>query len=374
MNLSVVIPTLNRPNHLARCLGCLREQTPAAGEFEVIVVLDGPDPDSEILCKSFETRRRFDLRVIEAERRGNAHTKNIALHAARAAFTVFLNDDVRPVPRFLEHHLSVHRERDNHAALVLGHSPWIIHSPDRLFDRLLRETSMVFFYDRMVSPDGSPREPEGHDWGFRHAWTLNLGTPTEAARAIGGFDESLANCCFEDVEFGWRFTRAHGAPVLFAPEARAEHDHRYEPADYLKREFRLGYSAWGLALSNPDCAREVFRRDLTGDAELARCREEVDRDEPFAPGWRTWFESLAARAQDPSLPSDSDLQALYQQHLPLKRHEFRKGLLAASEGLLIDGLFPAKTPTDAHPAATITLDERTDHTLGRYPDRAAARA
>jgi glycosyltransferase involved in cell wall biosynthesis len=344
MNLSVVIPTLNRPNHLARCLGCLREQTPAAGEFEVIVVLDGPDPASETICNAFDPRARFDLRVIQAQRRGIGHTKNVALDAARASLLILLNDDVRPHPAFLEHHASAHAARNNHPAMVLGHSPWVVPpaDQDRIFDRLLRETSMVFFYDRMINPDGTAREPEGHDWGFRHAWNLNLSLPTASARAVGGFDESLANCCYEDVEFARRFTSAHGAPVLFRPEARAEHDHRYEPADYLKREFRLGYSAWGLALSNPDCAREVFRRDLTHEGELARCRDEVDRDNPQAPAWRAWFESLAARAQDPSLPTDDDLQTLYQRHLPLKRHEFRKGLLAASEGRLIDGLFPAK--------------------------------
>jgi hypothetical protein len=34
--------------------------------------------------------------------------------------------------------------------LVLGSAPFRVEKPDRLFDRLVRETSMVFFYDQMT--------------------------------------------------------------------------------------------------------------------------------------------------------------------------------------------------------------------------------
>ncbi len=360
MDFSVVIPTLNRPDHLARCLACLREQSPAGGEFEVIVVLDGPDPASAAVCASFDAKARFETRVIEAQRRGNAHTKNVGLREARGDLLVLLNDDVRPVPRFLQHHLEAHDDRSRHPAMVLGYSPWVIHRPDRLLDLLLRSTSMVFFYDRMADEHGVPREPEGHDWGFRHAWTLNLSLRTDLARELGGFDEALANCCFEDVEFAYRFTHRFDAPVLFRADAVAEHDHRYNPADYLRREFRLGYSAWGLAVSNPRCAGEIFRgRDLTSPDEVHRCREQFEQDEPNAGAWRAWFESLTLGAQEWS-QAQSDpaaaLAALYEQHLPLKRHEFRRGLLAAAEGRVVEGLFPACVPTQPDPAATIQPD------------------
>jgi len=309
----------------------------------VIVVLDGPDGESAALCAAFETRGRFALRVIEAERRGNAYTKNVGIEAARGQLTVFLNDDVRPVPRFLERHIAAHTARDGHPALVLGHSPWTVHRPDRLFDRLLRETSMVFFYDRMVDRDGVSTEPEGHDWGFRHAWTLNLSGLTECVRRVGGFDESLANCCFEDVEFGWRFTRMLGAPVLFRADAVADHDHRYGPVDYLRREFRLGYSAWGLAMSNPQCARAVFRRDLREPGEVSRCREQNGEEARLVPEWRAWFESLAGASAE-AVGGGVELGAIYERHLPLKRHEFRRGLLAAADGEIVEGLYPARLP------------------------------
>lgn len=214
---------------------------------------------------------------------------------------------------------------------------------------------MIFFYDRMIGPDGAPTRPHHHDWGWRHAWNLNLSLRADLARAVGGFDAAIANCCYEDVEFAWRFTRRFAAPVLFRPDAVAEHDHPYTPADYLRREFRLGYSAWGFAHANPACAAEVFRRDMTSSDAVAEARAALEADEPRARSWRAWFESLH---EQPALPG-VDLSDLYREHLPLKRFEFRRGLLAAAEGEVIEGLFPATArpaaatiPSDAHFSGT----------------------
>ncbi|MFM9956980.1 MAG: glycosyltransferase family 2 protein [Phycisphaerales bacterium] len=361
LHLSVLIPTLNRPGHLTRCLERLRAQTETAGAFEVIVIHDGPDPHGIRAAADFDTRQRFDLHAIQAPRLGNAHAKNLGLERARGTITVFLNDDVLPEPDFLETHLRAHTQRDaSSPALIVGQSPWCLAPSPTTFDRLLAETSMVFFYDRMLDSSGTPTQPPDHDWGYRHAWTLNLSAPTEAARACGEFDAALANCCFEDVEFAWRFTRKFNAPVLFRPEARADHDHPYTPADYLKREFRLGYSAFGFAIANPPCAQDLFRRDITAPHELAETQAHMNADEPRAAAWRARFAALAdprpADAADlPSLacekPETPSLAELYQQHLPLKRHEFRKGLLAAARGELIEGLCP-------HPDSTATQGAR----------------
>lgn len=338
LNLSVLIPTLNRPRHLTRCLARLRAQTPDAGAFEVIIVHDGPDPDGAHAVAAFDPRGRFDLVSLEAPRLGNAHAKNLALERARGAVTVFLNDDVLPEPGLLEAHARAHAQRGASApALVVGHSPWLMPPGPTTFDRLLARTSMIFFYDRMLDESGAPTRPPEHDWGYRHAWTLNLSAPTDAARATA-FDAALANCCYEDVEFAWRFTRAHRAPVLFRPAARADHDHPYTPGDYLRRESRLGYSALGFALANPECARELFRRDIHSPESLADAEALVRADEPRAEPWRTWFESLGTEPTH-----RAPLAEIYTQHLPLKRHEFRRGLLAAARGEVIPGLFPHAT-------------------------------
>lgn len=337
---SVIIPTRNRPDRLAQCLGALQSQDGAIGEFEVLVALDGPDKASADVAARFESSG-LCLHVIQCPRLGNALAKNIALDAAEGELIVLLNDDVTPAPEFLRSHAETHASRGARPALVVGWSPWVIERPDRLFDRLLRETSMVFFYDRMVTPDGRAKAPPDHDWGFRHAWTLNLSFRRDHAADVGWFDPRLANCCFEDVEFGYRFTRTLGAPVLFRAGAVAPHRHRYDPSGYLEREFRLGYSAYTLARVSPACSAEVFGADLVSPEYLAYCREYVSRESRDEPSARAAFESLADVPADAVAAPHAEvlLRLLHAQHTPLKRLAFRRGLLAAASGERIEGLF-----------------------------------
>jgi len=257
---SIVIPTRDRPGALRRCLQRLAAQEGPA--FETIVVLDGPDGASAEVAATFAAE--LDLTVIEAERRGIAFAKNRAVEIARGGLLLLLNDDVLPAPGFVGAHVRAHEERGSEGpAMVVGHSPWVVQEPDTLFALLLRSSSMIFFYDRMIDASGRVLAERDHDWGFRHAWNLNCSVSTEAVRAVGGFAEAVANCCYEDVELAYRITRRFGAPVLFRPEAEAAHDHPYTPRKYLDREHRLGYSALGFALASPEAfglSRPAFRR------------------------------------------------------------------------------------------------------------------
>ena len=345
--ISILIPTRGRPGLLSNCLECLAKQAGFAGssgQIEVLVLLDGPDGESGAAAEAFSTR--LALRVIECPRLGIAHAKNQGLALARGELIVLLNDDVLPGPGFLAEHLQGHQDLGGMPGMVVGWSPWVVQAPDTLFQRLLRETSMVFFYDRMVTPEGRPLQPPAHDWGYRHAWNLNLSFRRDLAVAVGGFRDALANCCYEDVEFAYRFTGELGdgdrrAPVRFRVQAVAPHDHRYTPAGYLEREFRLGYSAYGLAHAAPDCARDIFNVDLLSDAELDYARRFIEHESRQEPALRAAFERLGDM---PAATLDAENRhefrtLLSQQQLVLKRLAFRRGLVAASREERIEGLF-----------------------------------
>lgn len=344
---SVIIPTRDRPERLAACLAGLARQEAVSSRIEVLVVPDGYDPAAAAVVQA--AQRDLPVRLLPTDRLGPAHAKNLGLAEARGELILLLNDDVIPEPGLLSAHARAHQS--GAPALVLGWSPWIVEQPDRLFDRLIRETSMVFFYDRMISPQGRPVAQPGHDWGFRHAWTLNLSFRREHALRIGGFRPCLANCCYEDVEFGFRFTEEFQAPVLFEPAAVAHHHHRYEPAGYLQREFRLGYSAHGLAVAAPRCARAIFGSDLLRPANLDYCREYAANEARSEQAQNAAFAHLA------SIPAsaidgphrDELLALLYTQHLPLKRLAFRRGLLAALENQRFDGLFHPEDGLETQP-------------------------
>lgn len=353
---SVIVPTRGRPAKLKACLDGLLRPDAGSPPFEVVVALDGPCPESEAVCRGMGASGR--VVVVEAPRRGIAVAKNAAIERARGGLLLLINDDILPEPGFVAAHAAAHAEREEAGlgpAMVVGHSPWVMPKDASLFDRLLAQSSMVFFYDRMITEDGEPLGERDRDWGFRHAWNLNLSVSAAIVREVGGFCPAIANCCYEDIELAWRVNRSveGGVPVLFRPEARAPHDHRYTPAGYLDREYRLGYSAFGFAKASAACAREVFGLEIDSVDELAYAARFIGHEERAEARLMEAFESLAevpASGVGRGEEGRAVLRALEQQHLMLRRLAFRRGLVFAAEGGEIEGLFHPSDALETEPA------------------------
>lgn len=313
----MLIPTHARPERVARCVEGLAAQNGVDASFEVLVGIDGEDRGERAAMAPVSGT--LELRVSEGAHAGPAATRNRLIDLARGRLLLLLNDDVVPDPGLLGAHLEAQRAlaETGRGAMVLGSAPFAVEPGDRLFDRLIRETSMVFFYDRMNTDD-----PD-HDWGFRHAWTLNLSVPSAMVREVGGFCATLPGAAYEDIELAWRLRERFGAPVLYRPGARVIHEHRYEPGAYLAREESLGRDASALAISNPDCALELFGRDTTSDEELAYSRQYVEREGAGAARLRRTFEALADESAGAA--SAFVVRALYEHHLALKRWHWRLG-------------------------------------------------
>ena len=296
-----------------RLLDALTDQTLDAHRFEVLVGFDGsasPDPHPV-------------ARYLELPHRGPAATRNTLINEAKGRFLLFLNDDVLPASDLLDTHLRAHESL--HANdLVLGSAPWAIGADDTLFDRLIRETSLIFFYDAMNEAE------RDRDWGFRHAWTLNLSLRTDLAKECR-FDERLTRAMFEDLEWAYRLAHTHGSRVLYRPEATVTHEHRYTPTHYLEREKALGAQAISLASINPACASAIFRRKIRDTGFVRECKGLCAQDAEVCFVLEREFEDLAHKPAS----STTDIQALYQRFLPLKRFWWRQGLIAAAteEGL-----------------------------------------
>ncbi len=326
MRISVIIPTYQRPAKAAACVAALARQSLDPGEFEVLVGVDGFDQESMRACEHAAGRTR--LLVDGGEKLGQAGVRNRLLSKARGEILVCLNDDMIPEPGFLASHAEAQREE--RGAIIVGSSPWAVREPDRLFDRLLRETSMVFFYHLM----DEARHDRGRDWGYRHAWSLNLSVPSACVRDAGGFTVFPSTYGFEDDELAFRLREKFSLRVLYRPECVATHDHRMSPREYLEREYKLGFAAWGVARTTPRFAVAMFSRDLTDAGELRYTREHVERERAHAARALALFEESAG------LPSSLGtgehgrhvVALAYQQHLPLKRWCWRRGLLDAGQG------------------------------------------
>jgi len=320
---SVLIPTRGRAKALARCVDGLARQSVDPAQYEVVIGFDGPDPEGRAAAEAAWTAaggRTGGLLLEECPRRGYIDVRHRMLPELSGEFLVSMNDDVEPEPGFLDAHL---RGQRGGAAVVVGDSRFVAWDRPTLLDRLLDETGMVFFYHAMTA--GSPDQ----DWGFRHCFGLNLSAPLECVRAAGGFPSMPDTYGYDDIELGYRLKDQFGLPVRYRPAARAPHRHRYRAADVLEREHALGVAAVRYARHHPEFARAVFGRDILDEREIDFCRAQTERDETHAPSWERAFlrlDEIPADAIDGEHAS-ALRELIYQQHLPLKRHRWRRGVL-----------------------------------------------
>ncbi len=314
---SIIIPTARGREVVEPCLRSIAQQDYDPSLIEVLPVYNGPVDPPDWSAADFP----FRLVVSRLESANIAAAKNVALAQARGDWLILLNDDVRPEPEFVRAHLRAHATVER-PSMVLGRSDWRRYPDQTVFDELIQNTSMIFFYDRT----------QPHQFhGFRHAWNLNLSL---ARRDLDGarFDERLGPFFFEDVELAWRLETRAGLRVWYAPEAGALHDHRYDAAGYFERERRLGAAALRLWRCNPECFRAVYHGD--NPDRLAAYYDEYLRRESSGLAERLVHFQTLAGASAASLPTNPQLRrdwlcVLYDAHLPLKRAEFRRGFCEA---------------------------------------------
>jgi len=204
--LSVIIPTFNRRESLLRALSGLARQS-YGPDFEAIVISDGSTDGTAEAARSLTVP--FQLRMIEQKNQGPSVARNHGAKLASSPLLVYMDDDIEPVPQFLEAHARAHA---NDPSLVL------------------------------IGPQSGPEnEPMSHWIAWEHrmlqkqyenfvagVWTAgpnnlysgNFSLRREHLLQSGGFNEAFTRQ--EDVELGFRLER-QGLHFLFCPEAIGIH-------------------------------------------------------------------------------------------------------------------------------------------------------
>jgi GT2 family glycosyltransferase len=203
MRLSVVVATYNRRDLLGRLLRALAQQTLAAAEFEVVVVVDGAAADSLAVCEGMRPTLP-NLRTLPLERRlGQTHALNLGVAAARGQCLAFTDDDCRPEPEWLERLDRALREDD----LVAG----AIRSPRRPYFRLCHNVAQ--FHPFFPGRRGPTRFLAGANFACRRAWL----------EGMGGFDTAGTLRYTHDMVLALK-AAATGVPIHFARDAVVWHE------------------------------------------------------------------------------------------------------------------------------------------------------
>ncbi|MGD9832018.1 MAG: glycosyltransferase family 2 protein [Piscinibacter sp.] len=242
---SVIIPTRDRADVLARCLQSLERQTAAADAFEVIVVDNGSRDHTRQTALAFESRLR--LRYLHAPEPGLHVGRHAGWKAARADLLVFCDDDIEAEPSWVGGVIDAFA--DPRVGLVGGNChpnfeaeppPWLARWWNEPVGagRALGYLSVLDFGHGRFDIDPS------------FVWGCNFSVRRAVLDAVGGFHpdgmpKDLMRFRGDGESHVARAVRDQGWRTLFSSEASVHHQvsaGRMTPAYFEQRAFAQGVS------------------------------------------------------------------------------------------------------------------------------------
>lgn len=271
--LSIVIPTFNRADTLARTLVALQDACCEMDEpVEVVIVDDGStDRTPEVITRM--SHAGMTVRFLQQANRGPAAARNRGWKVAQGTWIMFIGDDILVTPRALCAHLSRQRQ--------LSHSSvWAVQGPVTWTPELAISPFMRWWEKhRFVYPPSSSVAPF---WCF---YTCNVSLPREALVQSDGFDEAFRYAAYEDTELAFRLAQA-GLQVYYDASALVYHNHptdlgvAYRQMELLGRSHALMESRTGLK-GLPKLWRWAGRGPWMSPGMVRWLYRRVERGHPF---------------------------------------------------------------------------------------------
>lgn len=102
---SILIPTYNRPDLLARAVASCLAQEGVDTPYEIVVVDNNPDGSARAAVAAMAARSPVPIRYVGEPRPGISHARNTGVAAAAGRYVAFLDDDEEAGPGWLAAHL-----------------------------------------------------------------------------------------------------------------------------------------------------------------------------------------------------------------------------------------------------------------------------
>jgi len=220
---SVIIPTCNRPDQLSACLEALAVQSLGRERFEVIVVDDGGAAPAEPVLAGFSAR--LNLRSARQSNAGPAAARNAGSRLARGHWLAFTDDDCAPAPGWLEGFQNAFSR--NPDALLGGMTVNALYAnPYSCASQLVQD--FVYAYYNM-----DPIRA-------RFFASNNIAMPADRFHALGGFNSGFRTSEDRDLCARWL---ASSRPMIFTTEALVRHAHPLDLVSYWCQHRSYGRGA-----------------------------------------------------------------------------------------------------------------------------------
>ncbi len=249
--LSVVIPVYNGERDLECCLRRLRQTSGL--DYELIVVDDGSTDASSRVAEF------FGARVIRHDApRGPAAARNTGASHATAPIVFFLDADVAVHPETLPRALARFDADPTLSALFGSYddapsSPGVVSQYRNLLHHFVHQRGQF-------AEDLRP---------VKTFWTGCGAIRREVFQAHGGFDPKLyQRPAIEDIELGYRVTRA-GGKIVLARDVQATHLKRWTLSSVVRTDIFQRGVPWLLLMKRSHVNEQDLNVDLSGRLSVA---------------------------------------------------------------------------------------------------------
>ena len=213
IQISVVIPTYQRPHLLQRCLEAMKEQSFAKDGFEVIVVSDGADITTKILGVQLSFLEPKFVFLHTPEKKGPAAARNFGWRRANGTLIAFTDDDTIPDADWLS-------------------NIWRSYNGEK----------EIAFTGKIKVPLSNPAtDYEKNTAGLETAEfvTANCCCTKAALEKTGGFDERFSMAWREDSDLEFQLM-LHQVPIVQLEDAVVTHPVRTAPWGISIKEQKKG--------------------------------------------------------------------------------------------------------------------------------------
>ncbi len=238
-DLSIIIPTHNRPRILQKTLDCIAAQT--VKDIEVIVVSDGPDEKTSEMLMHLSWP--FELQYFAVPKSHQGVCRNRAIDKARSPLVLLIGDDAFLAPDACERHLKAHEKCENtemrkYGNIVLGFTTWDPSLKITPLMKWMEQSGVQFGYPKIEKYRKNFVPSEIQQW---FTYTINLSLPAKLLYQ-NKFREDVSLYGWEDIEWGKRL-KDRGISLYYESDAKAYHHHSYRDEEVWERSRMLGISA-----------------------------------------------------------------------------------------------------------------------------------
>lgn len=238
MKYSIIIPVFNRPGEIRELFESLTRQ--CAGDFEVILVEDGSEENSDGIAAEFSDRLRVKYAAKKNEGPGPA--RNFGAKLSQGEWLVILDSDVELPPDYFK---TIEKELSAGDCDAFG-------GPDMASDDYSPIQKAVSYAMTSFFTTGGIRGGKRKMDKF-YPRSFNMGVRREVFRTLGGFGRMRFG---EDIDFSIRLLKAGYVCRLF-PQAAVFHKRRTDLRKFFRQVHNSGMARVSLYKKYPDSLKPV---------------------------------------------------------------------------------------------------------------------